>query len=97
MRSVDRYILRKDLAQELYDWVFFSGASDKLYGFSKVTNGKESYYEVPFKSKFIRGFIMVDSPRSITVMAKRCDGKEINTHFKDVYDAKVYLTRHCIL
>lgn len=96
MRSVDRYILRKDLAQELYDWVFFSGASDKLYGYKKVTNGRESYYEVPFKSDFIRGFIMVDTPRSISVMAKRCDGKEFNKHFKDAYEAKRFLISNCM-
>jgi len=96
MRSVDKYILRKDLAQELYDWVFFSGTSDKLYGFNKVTNGKDSYYEVPFISPFIRGFIMVDTPRSISLVAKRCDGKEFNTHFKTAEDAKLFLTRFCM-
>jgi hypothetical protein len=96
MRSVDRYILRKDLAQELYDWVFFSGASDKLYGFHKVTDGKHSYYEVPFISQFIKGFIMVDTPRCISIMAKRCDGREFNTSFKTAYEAKAFLTRHCM-
>lgn len=96
MRSVDRYILRKDLAQELYDWVFFSGASDKLYGFSKVTDGKHSYYEVPFISEYIKGFIMVDTPRSISLVAKRFDGKEFNCHFKTAYDAKNFLTRWCM-
>jgi hypothetical protein len=97
MRSVDRYILRKDLAQELYDWVFFSGASDKLYGFNKVTDGKSSYYEVPFISSHVRGFIMVDTPRSISVVVKRCDGKEFNKHFKTAYDAKTFLTMNCML
>lgn len=97
MRSVDRYILRKDLAQELYDWVFFSGSSDKLYGFSKVTDGKHSYYEIPFISKYIRGFIIVDTPRSISLVAKRCDGREFNTHFKTAYEAKAYLTKFCMV
>lgn len=96
MRSVDKYILRKDLAQELYDWVFFSGSSDKLYGFHKVTNGKDTYYEVPFVSQFIKGFIMVDTPRSISVVAKRCDGKEFNRHFKTAYEAKSFLTFNCM-
>lgn len=97
MRSVDRYILRKDLAQELYDWVFFSGASDKLYGFSKVTDGKDSYYEVPFISAHVRGFIMVDTPRSISIVVKRCDGKEFNKRFKTAYEAKSFLMGHCVL
>ena len=97
MRSVDKYILRRDLAQELYDWVFFSGASDKLYGFSKVTNGKETYYEIPFISDFIKGFIMVDTPRSICVMAKRSDGRNINSTFKTAYEAKSFLTMNCML
>lgn len=96
MRGVDRYLLRKDLAQELYDWVFFSGTSDKLYGFSKVTDGKDSYYEVPFKSDFIRGFIMIDTPRSISLMAKRCDGKEFNKRFRTAADAKLFLTMNCM-
>ena len=96
MRGVDRYLLRKDLAEELHDWVFFSGSSDKVYGFAKVTNGKDSYYEVPFKSDFIKGFIMVDTPRSISVVAKRCDGTEFNKHFRRVDDAKRFLTYNCM-
>lgn len=92
MRGVDRYLLRKDLAEELHDWVFFSGVSDKVYGFSKVTNGIDSYYEIPFISKDVRGFITVDTPRSISVIAKTTNG-EINKHFKTPYDAKSYLTR----
>ncbi len=92
-----RFLFRKDMAQELYDWVFFAGVSDKLYGFSKVTDGKDSYYEVPFKSDFIRGFIMVDSPRSISLVAKRCDGKEFNKHFRTTYDAKSFLTMNCMI
>lgn len=96
MRGVNRYLLRKDMAQDLYDWVFFSGVSDKLYGFSKVTDGKDSYYEVPFKSDFIKGFIMVDTPRSISVVAKRCDGKEFNKHFRTVDDARTFLTFNCM-
>jgi hypothetical protein len=96
MPNTDRYILRKDLAQEMFEWVFFSGVSDKRYGFSKVTDGKLSYYEVPFISKSIRGFITVDTPRSIMLMAKRCDGKEFHKEFKTAYDAKLYLTNHCM-
>ncbi len=96
MRGVNRYLLRKDMAEELHDWVFFSGSSDKVYGFQKVTNGKESYYEVPFKSDFIKGFIMVDTPRSISLVAKRCDGREFNKHFRTVEDAKLFLTYNCM-
>ncbi len=96
MRGVNRYLLRKDMAEELHDWVFFSGSSDKVYGFQKVTNGKESYYEVPFKSDFIKGFIMVDTPRSISLLAKRCDGREFNKHFRTVEDAKLFLTYNCM-
>ena len=97
MRSVDKYILRKDLAEELYDWVFFSGSSDKVYGYHKVTDGKASYYEIPFISKYVKGFIMVDTPRSISVVVKRCDGKEFNRHFKTAYDAKSFLTVNCMV
>ena len=92
-----KYLLRKDLAQELYDWVFFSGSSDKLYGYKKVTDGKDSYYEIPFKSEFIRGFIMVDTPSSISLVAKRCDGKEFNKRFRNTYDAKSFLTQNCMM
>jgi hypothetical protein len=96
MRGVDRYLLRKDIAEELHDWVFFSGSSDKVYGFKKVTDGKDSYYEVPFISDFIKGFIMVDTPRSISLMAKRCDGKEFNKRFRTADDAKTFLTHNCM-
>jgi hypothetical protein len=96
MRGVNRYLLRKDMAEELHDWVFFSGSSDKVYGFGKVTDGKNSYYEIPFISNFIKGFITVDSPRSISVLAKRCDGKEFNKHFRTVEDTKQFLTFNCM-
>ena len=96
MRGVDRYLLRKDMAEELHDWVFFSGSSDKVYGFQKVTDGKDSYYEIPFISSFIKGFITIDTPRSISVLAKRCDGVEFNRHFKTVDDAKRFLTYNCM-
>lgn len=96
MRGVNRYLLRKDMAEELHDWVFFSGVSDKVYGFQKVTDGKDSYYEVPFISDFIKGFIMVDTPRSISLVAKRCDGRDFNKHFRTVEDAKLFLTHNCM-
>ena len=96
MRGVNRYLLRKDMAEELHDWVFFSGSSDKVYGFSKVTDGKDSYYEIPFISKFIKGFIMVDTPRSISLVAKRCDGVKFNKRFRTVEDAKHFLTYNCM-
>jgi hypothetical protein len=95
--SNTKYLLRKDMAQELFEWVFFAGVSDKNYHFSKVTDGKLSYYEVPFISDFIRGFITVDTPKSIMLIAKRCDGKEIHKEFKDVYSAKAYMTQHCMI
>ena len=97
MRSVDKYILRKDLAQELYEWVFFSGSSDKIYGFKKVTDGKHTCYEIPFISKYVRGFITVDTPRSISVMAKRCDGVEFNKEFRTVEDTKYFLNRNLLV
>ena len=97
MRSVNKYLLRKDLAQELYDWVFFSGVSNKLYGFNKVSNGKESYYEVPFIGDHVKGFITVDTPNSISVVARRSDGSRIDRRFRDARDAKVFLTNNVML
>lgn len=85
------------MAQELYDWVFFSASSDKLYGFHKVSDGKDSYYEIPFISQYIKGFIMVDTPRSISVVAKRCDGREFNRHFRTTEEAKSFLTANCMV
>lgn len=96
MNSYNKYALRKDIAEELHDWVYFSGSSDKNYGFKKVIDGKHSYYEVPFKGSYSRGLIMVDHPRSISLLAKRCDGKFFNKRFKDVYEAKEFLTRNCM-
>lgn len=90
-------MLRKDLAQEMLEWVYFSGSSDKNYGFKKVTDGKHSCYEVPFKSDFIRGLINVDTPNSICLIAKRCDGVTFNKRFKTTYEAKTFMTQNCMM
>jgi hypothetical protein len=92
-----KYLLRRDLAEELHDWVYFSGSSDKNYGFNKVSDGKDSYYEVPFICDYIKGFIMVDTPNSISVVARRSDGVGINKRFRDAYSAKVFLTNNCMI
>lgn len=97
MRSVNKYLLRKDIAQELFEWVFFSGSSDKNYGYHKVTDGKYTSYEIPFISKHVRGFILVDSPRSIAVIAKRCDGVEFNREFKTTEDTKEFLNKNLLV
>lgn len=85
------------MARDLHEWVFFSGSSDKNYYFRKVTDGSHSCYEVPFKSQFVRGLILVDSKRSITVVAKRCDGVEYNKEFRTVDDTKDFLNRYILV
>ena len=97
MANFDKYLLRSEMAKDLHAWVFFSGSSDKNYYFSKVTDGEHSCYEVPFISKFVRGFLLVDSTRSITLLAKRCDGVEYNTEFRTVRDTKDFLNRYLLV
>ena len=97
MSKFDKYLLRSEMAKDLHAWVFFSGSSDKNYYFSKVTDGEHTCYEVPFISKYVRGFLLVDSTRSITLLAKRCDGVEYNKEFRTVSDTKDFLNRYLLV
>jgi hypothetical protein len=90
-------MLRSDVAKELHAWIFFSGSSDKNYYINKGTDGEHTCYEVPFKSKYVRGFLLVDSPRSIAFMAKRCDGVSYNKEFRSLEDAKAFLNKHILV
>jgi hypothetical protein len=97
MAKYDKYLLRSDMAKDLHEWIFFSGSSDKNYYFSKVTDGEHTCYEVPFKSQYVKGFLLVDSTRSITLLAKRCDGVEYNKEFRTVQDTKDFLNRNILV